>query len=184
MENNHIILESAYNGNAKFYLYLIFAVIFLPLVATFPQILISNSFGQDTSLGSTIWISVIAIIALIAFAIIIFPLKKGLYKGNSDLFIGYFTWGKLIFKQKLSLNKAKAVSILKFKRRERGAFLSVANPEFSTAFSSFEVYALNEKHTQRKILISLRKEINAKRALEFVKRNTALKEEIYSPDFS
>lgn len=121
---------------------------------------------------------------LLAFAIILFPLKKGLYVNNSDLFVGYFSWGTLSYKQKVDLNQAKAVSVLKFKRRQRGAYMSLANPEFSTTFNSFEVYVLNERHTKRSLLISLKKENNAKKALEFVVRNTKMPQEIYSPDFS
>lgn len=184
MKNDRIILEGAFRGNAKFYLYLIYAITFLPLVVTLPQIMFLDSFSQDGSSNMTIWIWVIAIITLLAFAIIIFPLKKGLYINNSDLFFGYFSWGKLLYKHKIDVDQAKAVSVLKFKRRQRGAYMSLANPEFSTTFNSFEVYVLNERHTKRSLLISLKKENNAKKALEFVVENTEMSQEIYSPDFS
>ena len=184
MKSDRIILEGAFKGNAKFYLYLIYVIIFLPLVVTLPQIMFLNSFSQEGSWNIAIWIMVIAIITLLAFAIIIFPLKKGLYVNHSDLFVGYFTWGKLFYKQKVDLNQAKATSILKFRRRQRGAYMSLANPEYSTTFNSFEVYVLNERHTKRSLLISLKKENNAKKALEFVVGNTELTKEIYSPDFS
>ena len=184
MKSDRVILEGAYRGNTKFYLYLIYAIIFLPLVVTLPQIMILNSFSHDGNSNMVIWIRVFAIIALLAFAIILFPLKKGLYVNSSNLFVGYFTWAKLIHKQKIDLNQTKAVSILKFKRRERGAYMSVANPEFSTTFNSFEVYVLNERHTKRSLLISLKKEGNAKKAIEFVVQNTELIQEIYSPNFS
>ena len=184
MAKDQLILESAYSGNAKFYLYLLFAIIFLPAVVTLPQAIFVNSLDQNEGISFNILIQIIMIVCLSVFGIVFFPLKKGLYSADNAVYFGFFSWGKLIYKYRINLEMAKAISILKFKRRERGAYLSIANPEYSSAYNSFEVYALNERHTERKIIIPLKKEEYAKKALEFLAQHTFLREEIYSPDFS
>ncbi len=111
-------------------------------------------------------------------------MKKGMVMDNQGIYVGYFSWNKLIFKDPITLLNISAVSILKFKRRQRGAYLSVANPEFSVSFNTFEIYMLNEKHTTKNKILTLRNEEKAKQTIEFITRNSNLKHEIYSPDFS
>ena len=184
MTKNRLILESAFSSNAKLYLYIIFGIIFFPALLSVPLAFIGMVIGQNESIGFTIILRLVIVCLIVILAVLIFPLKKGLLKNESGLHFGYFTWGKPIYKYKISLEGAEAISILKFKRRQRGAYLSEANPEYSSAFDSFEVYALNENHTERKIIIPLKMEKNALKAVEFITQHTGLKEEIYSPDFS
>ncbi len=117
-------------------------------------------------------------------AVSTFLIKKGLVKNSEGLHVGYFSWGKLIIKNPIKFFNFPAVSILRRRRRERGAYLSIANPEFSTSFNSFEVFSLNEKHTKKNKIISLRSEKNANKALDFILENSKLRRETYSPDFS
>ena len=129
-------------------------------------------------------IAVLAFITSLFLAVSVFVMKKGLVIDNQGINVGYFSWGKLILKDPITTLNVSAVSLLKFKRRERGAYMSIANPEFSTSFNTFEIYLLNKKHTIKNKIITLRREENAISTIEFITRNSDFKHEIYSPDFS
>lgn len=76
------------------------------------------------------------------------------------------------------------VSVLKFRRKQKFAFFTSANPDLSQRFNFFDICLLNEKHTRRQTVISLKNEENAQKAIGFLTANFNLKFEVYSPDFS
>ena len=173
IEKEYLILEDAFNGNVKLYIYLFFL-----FIICIPFIIIVKSQG---------WIQIIAIFVFIAclfLGISTIYIKKGFVKNNKGIHIGYFSLGKLLILEPIGLINRNKVSILKFKRRQRAAFVSIANPEFSEQFNSFEIYLLNEKHTIKEKVLSLKSDKKAKSAIEFLTKNSKLIYEIYSPDFS
>jgi hypothetical protein len=123
------------------------------------------------------------LLLLIAFILTAFS-KKGLVKTNRDLYIGYYLSNTLLFKSKIDLNNKVCFSILKFKKSQKFAFFSAANPDASHSFNTFDIYLLNEKHTEKDMLISLKKEKNSKLATDFLTSFRNFRYEIYSPDFS
>lgn len=134
--------------------------------------------------GITQFIAVIAFVAILFLALSIFCTKKGIVKDNQGIHIGYFSWNKLVYQDPIELLNLPVISLLKFRRKSRGAYTSFANPEFSVSFNTFEIYALNDKHTVKRKIISLTNEDKANATLDFLKTNSKLRHEVYSPKFS
>jgi hypothetical protein len=110
--------------------------------------------------------------------------KRGLLKQNSDLYRGLYFMNKLILKKKISLNDKSKVAILKFKRNQKLAWFSAAQPDMASEFNAFDITLLNNKHTQKEILVSLSNEAICKATIDYLESEFNLKHEIYSPDFS
>lgn len=126
------------------------------------------------------------IIALIIFLLLLLItiLKKGLVKDTHQLYIGTFIFNTLLFKKRVDLRNKTCFSILKFRKSQKYAFFSAANPDAAHSFNTFDIYLLNEKHTEKDMLISLKKEKNSVLASDFISSFKHFKYEIYSPDFS
>ncbi len=172
-EKKYLILESQFDSNYKLYIY-----IFFLFALGMPFIVIMKTYGLIRI------VAIIGFIAILFLGVSIWFMKKGFMKNSHGLHIGYFSWGKLVFTEHIRLLNKPKVTILKFRKRERAGFVSIANPEFSQAFNAFDIYLLNEKHTVKKQVISFKSEKNAQLALNFLTSNSKLKHEIYSPDFS
>lgn len=126
------------------------------------------------------------LIALIVFLLLLLLTisKKGLVKDNHQLYKGLFIFNTLVFKKRVDLKNRTCFSILKFRKSQKYAFFSAANPDAAHSFNTFDVYLLNKKHTEKDLLISLKKEKNSKLATDFIASFRDFKYEIYSPDFS
>ena len=124
------------------------------------------------------------IFAATAFFVVLFFSKKGLAESDGRIFNGIFLGNLLIIKRKIDLTDKTACSILKFRKSQKYSFFSAARPDLAHGFNGFDVYLLNKRHTHKTRLLSLKKEENSKRAMDFLTQNTELKNEIYSPDFS
>ena len=110
--------------------------------------------------------------------------RRGLVVKNDKLYIGVFYFNILIYKKHLDLSEWTKLSILKFRRNQKFAFFTSANPDLSQRFNFFDVCLLNDKHTRRHTMISLKKEESAQNVIGFLSSNFNLKFEIYGPDFS
>ncbi|MEM7381742.1 MAG: hypothetical protein AAF361_11170 [Bacteroidota bacterium] len=102
--------------------------------------------------------------------------KNGIYKA---VFLGQF----LLIKQKIKLQDKVACSILKFRKSQKYSFFSAARPDLAHEFNAFDVYLLNQRHTRKLKILSLKKEEKSQMAINFLMEHTGLKHEIYSPDF-
>ena len=120
----------------------------------------------------------------IIFALSFIFIKKGLVKDNKGIHLGYYCWKKYVGRDKNKFSDRPIVTILKFKKKQKLAFISAANPDFSTSFNAFDIYLLNDRHTKKNKLIGLKDKLNADSAIEFITANSDLKFELYSPDFS
>lgn len=109
--------------------------------------------------------------------------KKGFVVIDKALYKGIFVRKKLIYCQKIDLNNKPVFAILIFRKIQKFAFLTVANPDMSHGFNGFDVYLLNEKHTEKERIMSLKSELNSQKAIDFITLYTNLKHEVYSPDF-
>lgn len=112
---------------------------------------------------------------LFIFLIGIIFSRRGLVSKDNKLCLGVFYFNTLIFKKKIDLNEWTKISILKFNRRQKLAFFTSANPDLSEQFNSFDVCLLNNKHTRRRVLISLKNEENAQNAIRFLKKKFQFK---------
>lgn len=110
--------------------------------------------------------------------------RRGLVSKDNKLYLGVFYFNILFFKKQIYLGEWNKVSVLKFSRRQKLAFFTSANPDLSEQFNSFDLCLLNDKHTRRHVLISLKNEENVQNAIRFLSANFNLKFEVYSPDFS
>ncbi len=110
--------------------------------------------------------------------------KRRLLKKESELYRGLYCFGKLILKKKISLNNKDQVSILKFRKTQKMAWFSNANPDLALTFQKSDVTLLNKKHTKREMLISLDSEDLAIKTIAFLENNFDLEYNVYSPDFS
>ena len=129
-------------------------------------------------------LAIFAFILILILAVSILKINKGIVIDQGKLYIGYFSWNKLFFKDPVEINNQQIITILRYKRRERGVYRSIANPEFTTSFNTFEIYLLNDKHTVKRKIITLKNEYKANAALDFIIKNSSLEHQIYSPDFS
>ncbi len=127
---------------------------------------------------------------LLAFLILIYGLiicisftKRGFVKINLNLYRGLFFRGKLILKKKIDLKDKSKLSILKFQKSQKLAWFAAARPDLATTFNSFEINILNERHTVREEIITLKKEQSAEKAIDFLTLNFQLKNEVYCPRF-
>ena len=67
---------------------------------------------------------------------------------------------------------------------QKMAWFSNAKPDLANEFDTFNVTLLNNKHTYKELLISLRNDNNSNKAIRFLASEFKLIEEVYSPDFS
>ncbi|WP_121905682.1 hypothetical protein [Ulvibacter antarcticus] len=127
--------------------------------------------------------SIVLLCLIIFYSIILMFSKNGLAAKNNDLYKADFFSDKLIFKRKVKLSDNPNFSILKLRKRQKVVF-SVASTDASYGLINYDIFLLNEKHTKKKYVMSLRNEMISKKASEFISMNSNLKFEIYSPDFS
>lgn len=168
-----IILEYRFNNHQKVILSLL------------PALLIFLIFEMSSvSLNTKGFLFVFLCSLLIIFLIGRVFSSRGLIAKNNKLYIGVFYFKVLFFKKQIDLKEWTKISILKFNRRQKFAFFTSANPDLAERFNAFDVCLLNNKHTKRLKLISLKKEVNSQNAIRFLNTNFSLKYETYSPDFS
>lgn len=167
-----IILESAFKGNVKFYIYLFFL-----MTLCLPFVIIVKSHGMIQVLG------VLSFLIILFVGISIFFIKKGIIKDGNGLQIGYFSWRKLIYKDPIAFMGFPAVTLLKFRKKSRGANI-IYSPDFSNSIYSFEIYLLDNKHTVKRKILTLKDEDRANATIQFIAKHSKLRHEIYSPDFS
>lgn len=109
--------------------------------------------------------------------------EKTLIKINDKLYKGKSIFGVVIHRKNVKLTDRSVVSILKFKKNQKFAFVSAASPDQTEAFNSFELFVLNKNHTKRDSVLYFRNEENADEAIDFLSSDFPLKKEIFSPNF-
>ena len=119
-----------------------------------------------------------------SFFVILFFSKKGLAEKSGVTYNAVYLGDFLILKKKIDFNDKTACSVLKFKKSQKYPFFSAAKPDLAHEFNAFDIYLLNQRHTKKTKLFSLKKESNSKLAIDFLTNHTELKHEIYSPNFS
>lgn len=117
------------------------------------------------------------------FVVLIFS-RKGFVIKKDRLYRASFFTGIAVHKRKIELRERPVISILKFKKKQKFAFFSAARPNLSHNFNAFDIYLLNDGHTRKNRLLSLKKEGAATEAIGFLTAHTTLKSETYSPRFS
>jgi len=173
MNTKKIILESVFSTHQKIHLS-IFGILFIAMTILSAM----NLQNLRVLLLFLIGLSGSFIYVAVTFS------KKGFLFKNNDLYYGIFYRNYLLKKRKLDIKENTAFAVLKFKKRQKYAFFTAANPDLASEFNAFDIYLLNEKHTQKEYLISLKNEDHSFKAVSFLEENTGLKFEIYSPDFS
>ncbi len=171
-EKNQLILDYVFSGHQKIHIYIFALLGFVLLIG----IIIS----------SPVPISIIAGIGLIVWVFIALTtiiIKKGFVHDKTGTHLGYFSWGKLLIKEPITLLDRPILTVLKFKRNQKLGFISAANPEFSESFNTFDIYLLNEKHTLKDKVIGLKSDKASKQAINFLTNHLPLRYEVYSPDF-
>ena len=124
------------------------------------------------------------VVAVTAMSVVLFFSKKGLLEKNKTIYNAIFLHRTVVFKSKVELKDVTACSILRFRKSQKFAFFSAARPDLANEFKAFDIYLLNQKHTKKAKLFTLRKEKNSKLAIDFLIAHGKLKFEVYSPDFS
>jgi len=170
-EQNEIIIEYNYDNYQKVNL-IIFIITILGIVI----FLLQQTFSL-LLLGFITFFSLIIIFSIIA----LFS-KNGLVVKNKELYIADFFLTKLLHKRKVKFTDKSAFSILKLRKKQK-TVMTVSNPDSSYRLISYDIYLLNDKHTKKQYLMSLRNENDSKNASEFISTYSNFKYEIYSPDF-
>jgi len=167
-----LILEYKYSGHQKLNLIIFAFLNFSLLLFFFNQIPKTQGFTGFIIFGTTFTILVIQIVS-----------KRGFLIKDNKLYCALFFFGNSIFKKKMDLNNKPAFSILRFNKKQKFAFVSIAKPDMVYNYKSFDIYLLNQNHTKRWFVLSLKKEINSKKTIDFLTTNTSLKFEKFSPNF-
>ena len=117
-------------------------------------------------------------------------LKKGIVIENKLIHIGYYLFGLKIFKQKVETDNMKIITLFKFIKstnynyeKRHPSNVTRWEPNLNYQSNSFQIFLLNENHTEKKKVLSVVKEQNSNKAIEFITKNTDLKIEIYNPNF-
>ncbi|MGY5847390.1 hypothetical protein ACW6QP_08210 [Salegentibacter sp. HM20] len=108
--------------------------------------------------------------------------KKGIIKKEDNIYKAKFFQDFTLFKSKVDLTDRPVASILKFRKSQKLAFFSVAQPDLSESFNSFVIFVLNKTHYKRDAIMYFKKETSAKKALDFITQDFPLRQEIFSPD--
>lgn len=167
-----IILEDSFSTHQKIHL--------LGLASPIPVFLLEASLNNLNWKGH---LFVLFLLCLLTTVILFTFSKKGFIKSRGSLQRAKFFRGRVLSRRKISLQGRPIVSILKFKKRRKYAFFTAAQPDMDYGFNSFEVYALNERHLKRDLLMRFSSEETAEKALEFLSTGLGLKHEIFSPNF-
>ena len=160
------------------------------------------TFQQKIHVGIFIFLGLALIIALLAtnfdaskllylaiallvtsFFLVVFFSKNGLVYDGENIYTGVFIGQTLLLKNRINLSDKSACSILKFRKSQRYSFFTAARPDLAHEFNAFDIYLLNDRHTKKSRILSLKKESNSKMAIQFLEDNTDLKYQIYSPNF-
>ncbi len=173
MKKNYFTAEQAYTLHQK----LILSGFWLPSFVIFLNLIKNrlNLLGYLIAFG------------FLFLAVYLFALcfsKRALLQKNQNLYRAKLFYGIVLVKKKIKLENRPVVSILKFKKSLKFAFLAAASPDEAYSFNSYEIFILNEKHTKRDSLLYFKNEENAKAAINFLTANFALRNEIFSPNFS
>ena len=143
-------------------------------------------FEPDLTMNFLKLIIGIAVVVCVCFMI----LKKGIVIENKLIHIGYYLFGLKIFKQKVEAENMKIITLLKFIKstnynyeKRHPSNVTRWEPNLNYQSNSFQIFLLNENHTKKKKVLSLVNEQNSNKAIEFIKKNTNLKIEIYNPNF-
>ena len=110
--------------------------------------------------------------------------SKGLVKNGDRLYTAKFFKDFTLFKSKVGLNDRPVVSVLKFKKRQKYVWFSIAKPDLDKAFNSFEIFVLNERHIKRDSVMYFKSEESSQKAVEFLTTDFPLRHEVFSPNFN
>ncbi|TDQ28160.1 hypothetical protein CLV82_2962 [Zeaxanthinibacter enoshimensis] len=151
------------------------------LVELYPVVKLSILISQEFEFKLFTW----AIFLSVTFIILIIWIlsKKGFYYKNENLYRGYFIGRLLLIKQKLAIQDKPVCAILKSNKRQKYGFFSAAKPDLANKFGAFDIYLLNENHTAKNRIMTLKHEKNSQKAIDFIMAHTDLKFEVYCPRF-
>ena len=168
-----VILEDRFDTHQKM-IFLIF--IGLPFTGIISRLFDSLNFNPNIS--SFFLITLYIHLVVFAFQ------KRGFVKKQTDLYSGAFFFDILLRKKRIVLENYNKLAVLKLRKSQKTAWLAGPNPDNANSFNSFEINILNKKHTKRKPIITLKKEYQSNKVIEFLTSNFNLTLETYSPDFS
>ena len=176
-----IILESKFTAHQKTHVSIILGLPILVVIIKF----LSMEFGDDGITDTPNNYMKIAALILVFFVIVMLSfLKIGILKKNNQLYSGTYIFGKLLFKEKVDLANRTKLAILKLTKNQKMAWFNIANPDQGISYHKNDITLLNDKHTQKTLLVSLDDENLANETVSFLEENFDLTLETYSPDFS
>lgn len=105
---------------------------------------------------------------------ILMLLKWGLIAKNGQLYRGSFLFQKPILKKLYYIDERPEVAVLKFRRNIESS---------NDNFNRFDVYLLNERHTQKDLLFSLKSLEKAYGAVDFLEDYFPIHYATYDPRF-
>lgn len=114
---------------------------------------------------------------------ILIHLDRGFLNKNGMLFRISGIFDLTFFKSEIKLEKWNKVGILKQKKFIKFPFISIARPDWGKTYWFYEVHLLNEKHTEKHLLLRLTTIENAEEAVDFLETHFNLQFEEYNPDF-
>lgn len=140
------------------------------------SLLVDNNAPKFTVLAVLLFLVVGALICLACT-------KRGVFKSDNNLYRGLYFRSHCLLKKKISLTDKTKVTVLELNKRQKSAWFSDAKPDHSISYARYDVTLLNDKHTEKELLVSLDTKELAQKTTVFLEQQFGLVEEVYSPDF-
>ena len=155
-----LILNSKYTIHQKLVLIVLFLITFLYGFTSNILIISGEYINSKTQLIDYIFPLLLPV--SIYIFILIFS-KQGIIFDSDKLSYCQFIFGIPIKKEKIYLKDITDVSVLTVNISQKFNFFSAANPDLAERFSLRKIYLLNENHSIKRLIISLKnKELSDK----------------------
>lgn len=174
-----IILESRFTSHQKQHISIITGLLILV-----PIVVLINANGNIDLITQNEWRKIGGMLGMAVVTFLSIFTKKGLLEKGKCLYSSIYLFNYLVYKKKVDLVAKTKLAILKMEKRQKAGWFSVASPDLSLTYERCDIALLNDKHTEKEILISLDSEELAVKTIRFLEENFKLSYETYSPDFS
>jgi hypothetical protein len=131
--------------------------------------------------NSNVLILLLAGLSFILISLLV--LKKGIVVKQDKIFIGYFLFGRLLFKNEVDCRGMHIITLLMFGKTQNYNYSNHWEPKLNYKIASFELFLVNENHTIKEKILNLSKEESSKKGIEFLLKNTGMEFQKYNPSF-
>lgn len=107
--------------------------------------------------------------------------KEGIIIDNHRLFNSQFIFGRPYLKTEIKLVNMTDICVLSTDISQKLAFISAVRPDFSETLRMSKIYLLNENHSQKRLVFSVRKKEHAQLIMKEIQNEFNFKFNHYNP---